>query len=129
MEMMWTPQSELKTWTKDSGALLGDACHPTLPYQAQGAAMAVEEGAALGILVGSLSQSRLEDRKAHVPETLQLYEAMRKRNKELLDADLTDINKNCRWGYANLRYQKQLMGFDTIKDAREQFQKWIRAIQ
>ena len=41
--------------------------------------MAVEEGAALGILVGSLSQSRLEDRKAHVPETLQLYEAMRKR--------------------------------------------------
>jgi len=44
------------------------------------------------------------------------------RNKELLDADLTDINKDCRWGYANLRYQKQLMGFDTIKDAREQFQ-------
>lgn len=142
--------SELETWTKDSVALLGDACHPTLPYQAQGAAMAI------GILVGSLSQSRFEDRKAHVPQILQLYEEMRKRrtttngqgaienrhlfqmaderdvetqDKELLDADLTDINNDCRWGYANLRYQKQLMGFDTIKDAREQFQKWIRATQ
>jgi salicylate hydroxylase len=148
--------SELKAWTKDSVALLGDACHPTLPYQAQGAAMAVEDGAAIGILIGSLSQSRLVDRKAHVPDILRVYEEMRKRrtttnvqgaienrnlfqmaderdveirNKELLEADLTDINKDCRWGYANLRYQKQLMGFDIIKDAREQFQAWVRTVQ
>jgi salicylate hydroxylase len=148
--------SELKTWTKDSVALLGDACHPTLPYHAQGAAMAVEDGAALGILLGSLLQSQLEDRKAYVPEILRFYEAMRKRrtttnvqeaienrhlfqmaderevenpNKELLDADLTDINRDCRWGYANMRYQKQLMGFDMIKDAREQFHTWIEAMQ
>jgi hypothetical protein len=98
----------------------------------------------------------LEDRKAHVPKVLRLYEAMRKRrtttnvqgaienrqlfqiadegeveirNKELLDADLTDINKKCRWGHADLSYQKQLMGFDTIKDAREQFENWIRNVQ
>jgi hypothetical protein len=83
----------------------------------------------LGILIGSLSQSTLEDRKAHVPKVLQLYKAMRKRrtttnvqetienrqlfqmadegeveiqNKELLDVDLVDINKKCRWGYADL---------------------------
>ncbi|RJE21241.1 FAD binding domain protein [Aspergillus sclerotialis] len=37
---------ELDTWCKNRTALLGDACHPTLPYQAQGAAMAVEDGAA-----------------------------------------------------------------------------------
>lgn len=118
--------------------------------------MAVEDGAALGILIGSLSQSTLEDRKAHVPKVLRLYEAMRKRrattnvqgaienrqlfqmadegevkfrNKELLDADPMDINKKCRWGYADLSYQKQLMGFDTIKDAREQFENWIRNVQ
>jgi salicylate hydroxylase len=71
--------SELKTWTKDFVALLGDTCHLTLPYQAQGAAMAVEDGAAIGILIGSLSQSRLQDREAHIPEILRLYEAMRKR--------------------------------------------------
>lgn len=71
--------SELKTWTKDFVALLGDACHPTLPYQVQGAAMAIEDGAALGILMGSLSQSRLENRKKRPPEILRVYEAMRKR--------------------------------------------------
>ncbi|KAK5025884.1 hypothetical protein LTR13_010348 [Exophiala sideris] len=42
---------ELATWTKGSVALLGDACHPTLPYQGQGAAMAVEDGASLGRLL------------------------------------------------------------------------------
>ena len=148
--------SELESWTKHSVALLGDACHPTLPYQAQGAAMAVEDGAALGILIGSLSQSQLADRKTHVPNILRVYEAMRKRrtttnvqgaienrhlfqmaderevedrNRELKNADLTDIGKDCRWGYADLRYQKQLMGFDTIKDAREQFQAWVSTVQ
>jgi hypothetical protein len=42
------------------------------------------------------------------------------RTKEPLDAEITDTEKDCRWAYANLRYQKQLVGFDTIKDAREQ---------
>src|SRR4051794_29020373 len=60
--------SEMETWKKDSVVLLDDACHPTLPYHAQGAAMAVEDGAALGILIGSLSQSTLGDRKGHVPK-------------------------------------------------------------
>lgn len=144
--------SELETWARGSVALLGDACHPTLPYQAQGAAMAVEDGAALGILLGRLSQSRLPNRKARVPDVLQLYEGMRKnrttlnvqgaienrdlfqmadperveqRNAEMRAADLTDINNDCKWGYANLRYQKQLMGFDTIRDANKQFQSWL----
>jgi 2-polyprenyl-6-methoxyphenol hydroxylase-like FAD-dependent oxidoreductase len=31
-------------WTVDRVALLGDACHPTLPFLAQGAAMAIEDG-------------------------------------------------------------------------------------
>ena len=35
---------EMKKWSRPPGkfALLGDACHATLPYLAQGAAMAVE---------------------------------------------------------------------------------------
>ena len=38
----------LKQWSRGRVTLLGDACHPTLPYLAQGAAMAIEDGAALG---------------------------------------------------------------------------------
>ena len=34
----------LQTWTQGRAALLGDACHPTLPFLAQGAIMAMEDG-------------------------------------------------------------------------------------
>ena len=37
----------LAQWGKDRVTLLGDACHATLPFMAQGAAMAIEDGAVL----------------------------------------------------------------------------------
>ncbi|GBE85602.1 FAD-dependent monooxygenase OpS4 [Sparassis crispa] len=47
----------LDTWIDKSGRviLLGDACHPMLPYRAQGAAMAIEDAATLGKLLSHLS--------------------------------------------------------------------------
>lgn len=38
----------LENWTDGRVALLGDACHPMLPYQAQGAAQALEDAEVLG---------------------------------------------------------------------------------
>jgi salicylate hydroxylase len=35
-------------WTRGRITLLGDACHPTLPFLAQGAVMALEDGFVLG---------------------------------------------------------------------------------
>ncbi|KAJ7658385.1 hypothetical protein DFH06DRAFT_1408174 [Mycena polygramma] len=48
----------LDKWVHPCGkvVLLGDACHATLPSRAQGAAMAVEDAAVLGILLGYISQ-------------------------------------------------------------------------
>jgi 6-hydroxynicotinate 3-monooxygenase len=37
----------LEHWVDGNVALLGDACHPMTPYMAQGAAMAIEDGAVL----------------------------------------------------------------------------------
>ncbi|MCY3641206.1 MAG: FAD-dependent monooxygenase, partial [Gammaproteobacteria bacterium] len=37
----------LPLWGKGAVTLLGDACHPTLPFMAQGAAMAIEDAAVL----------------------------------------------------------------------------------
>ena len=37
----------MNTWGKGRVTLLGDACHPTLPFMAQGAAMAIEDAAVL----------------------------------------------------------------------------------
>ncbi|KAG0157728.1 hypothetical protein PDIDSM_4913 [Penicillium digitatum] len=59
-----THLSELESWTKGSVALLGDACHPTLPYQAQGAAMAVEDGAVIGKLLGLLQTHLMDPRNS-----------------------------------------------------------------
>lgn len=67
--------TEMDTWLHPAGkfVLLGDACHATLPYLAQGAAMAIEDGAVLGGLLG-----KLEDRSQLGP-LLATYESLRKK--------------------------------------------------
>jgi len=47
----------LDTWVHPKGrvVLLGDSCHPMLPYRAQGAAMAIEDAAVLGALLVHLT--------------------------------------------------------------------------
>ena len=49
--------------------LLGDACHPMLPFMAQGAAQAIEDGATL--------TACLTRRSADVPAALRRYEPLR----------------------------------------------------
>lgn len=65
---------EMKTWSHPSGrfTLLGDACHATLPYLAQGAAQAIEDGAVLGHLL------ELIEHKYQIPDVLAIYETLRK---------------------------------------------------
>lgn len=59
----------LAAWSKGRASLLGDAAHPMLPFLAQGAAMAIEDAAALS---RALSQGRT------VEEALRAYEAVRR---------------------------------------------------
>ncbi|PYI27172.1 FAD/NAD(P)-binding domain-containing protein [Aspergillus indologenus CBS 114.80] len=66
----------LKTWIRGNVALIGDACHPMLPYVAQGAAQAVEDAAALGILLSTIPS------RAAIPIALQAYERSRKSRAE-----------------------------------------------
>jgi 6-hydroxynicotinate 3-monooxygenase len=40
-------RAPIGTWSSGGVVLLGDACHPMLPYMAAGAAMAIEDGAVL----------------------------------------------------------------------------------
>jgi salicylate hydroxylase len=73
---------ELETWVKGCLALLGDSSHPTLPYQAQGAAMAVEDGLVIGTLLGRLNTCghllSPSSRQKNIHGVLQLYEKLRK---------------------------------------------------
>ncbi len=59
----------MQRWSVGRATLLGDACHPTLPFLAQGANMAIEDGFVL---------ARCLDAYADDPQTaLQYYEAAR----------------------------------------------------
>ncbi|KAI6115942.1 hypothetical protein F5141DRAFT_1212544 [Pisolithus sp. B1] len=66
-------RAPLETWIHEDGklALLGDACHPMLPYAGQGAAMAIEDAAVLGNLFSHLSS------RAQIAPLLHAYEALR----------------------------------------------------
>lgn len=58
----------LQQWSAGRVTLLGDACHPMLPFLAQGAAQAIEDGAALAVCL-----TKAQD----IPEALKHYEALR----------------------------------------------------
>ncbi|KAN0091583.1 hypothetical protein V8E55_005149 [Tylopilus felleus] len=66
-------RAPLKTWVHPEGklVLLGDSCHPMLPYRAQGSAMAVEDAAVLGNLFSRLSS------RAQIAPLLRAYESIR----------------------------------------------------
>jgi salicylate hydroxylase len=62
----------LPNWSVGTVTLLGDACHPMLPFMAQGAGMAIEDAVVLG-----RSLSRVHTR-ADAVQALQVYENARK---------------------------------------------------
>jgi salicylate hydroxylase len=61
-------RAPLPRWSVDRVTLLGDACHPMLPFMAQGAAQAIEDAATLAALL---------TRSGDVIETLRRYESLR----------------------------------------------------
>ena len=58
----------VRDWSTARTTILGDAAHPTLPYLAQGAAMAIEDGAVL---------ARALDEAGSIDKALKLYERNR----------------------------------------------------
>ena len=57
----------LPEWSKGSVTLLGDACHPMLPFMAQGAGMAIEDAVVLGRCLGPVTDV------SKVADALQVY--------------------------------------------------------
>ncbi|MCJ1475949.1 hypothetical protein MMC13_004613 [Lambiella insularis] len=61
-------------WRSKHGEFImaGNACHPMLPYMAQGANSALEDGASIGTLLGKI------DSKSQIPEMTRIYQEIRK---------------------------------------------------
>ena len=62
-------RAPLQRWSTGRITLLGDACHPMLPFMGQGAAQAIEDGATLKACLLKFSND--------IPAALQLYEQLR----------------------------------------------------
>ncbi|GAW19461.1 hypothetical protein ANO14919_089480 [Xylariales sp. No.14919] len=65
---------ELPSWVNDESncVFVGDSCHPMLPYLAQGANSAIEDGAVLGLLLGYVQT------REQLPKALHMYQDLRK---------------------------------------------------
>jgi salicylate hydroxylase len=76
----------LPTWVSKSGkvVLLGDACHAMVPFLAQGAAQALEDGACLGECLGRITSPE------QLPMLLHVYESIRKPRTERVQSGTRD---------------------------------------
>jgi salicylate hydroxylase len=75
----------LPSWVRGRVALAGDACHPMLPYVAQGAAQGLEDA---GVLAVALTCT------GDVDVALGVYEAVRKGRAERIAASATATGKS-----------------------------------
>lgn len=64
----------LPAWTLGSVALVGDACHPTLPHLSQGAAMSIEDGAVIAEVLSLAPDTNPQT----LARCLKVYELSRK---------------------------------------------------
>lgn len=73
-------REEMQSWINPQNnlVLIGDSCHPMLPYLAQGANSSIEDGAVLGLLLAP----EILHSKAQLPEILQLFQQLRKARGE-----------------------------------------------
>ena len=73
----------LPRWSVGRTTLLGDACHPMYPFMGQGAAMAIEDGAALAACLRAISnpaEALLQYERLRLPRVTRL-QAMSRANK------------------------------------------------
>ena len=140
----------LPTWVHGSVGLVGDACHPTLPHLAQGAAQAIEDAAVLGVVLDKLPDTSAES----INKALRVYEQLRKERAETLvelaaasgramhlgdgeakkqrDEQFKALKEGKggpvpdRW--ADAEVQKMIYGTDVVKVAEQYFEKMFAAL-
>jgi salicylate hydroxylase len=138
----------LPTWVDGCTALVGDACHPTLPHLAQGAAQAIEDGAVLAVVLSKLPSTDAES----INKALKVYEMVRKDRayalvelaaasgralhlgegaaKEERDKQFAALKAGKgpvpdKWADADV--QREIYGFDCIKEAEQLFEEYFGA--
>lgn len=102
-------------WQKGTTCILGDAAHPMLPDQSQGACQALEDAAALGIIFGQ--RYDFANSKASISEGLKLYEQTRKSRASRVQAASARarVNINERIGFSSNTHNPNYRVLDEKK--------------
>lgn len=138
----------LETWVHPGGrvVLLGDACHPMLPYRAQGAAMAIEDAALIGNLFSRISHpsqikpillayqdlrlprtaqtqrsSRLNQKIFHLPDGPEQEARDASMREAMLNTDLGNFEGNLNQ-WADKKKNEEQFHYDADEEA----EKWWR---
>ena len=130
----------LKTWTNEKLALLGDAAHPFLPHQGQGGGCAIEDAAALTVVLP------FNTPKAEIKERLKLYETIRMERahrvqeySRVMGSDLrpdvpmdgksllNHLEKVCKADDTVYAYTTYNVGHDEWDNSTQQLRKWTWA--
>ncbi|KPM40651.1 hypothetical protein AK830_g5893 [Neonectria ditissima] len=115
---------KLPTWVNDKLALLGDAAHPFTPHQGQGAAQAMEDAAALAVVLPRGTAP--ED----VPERLKLYEKIRYERAHIIQNYSRQAGKDWIDGKPQIdmmSYTNYNFGHDEHDHAGNVFKRWLWA--
>ncbi len=108
----------LPRWSDGAATLLGDACHPMLPFMAQGAAAAIEDAAVLATCLGQAGD---------IPTALKRYEALRRdratamQRQSRRNGRLFHLSGPAAWlrnrvAQRGLRSMDGIYGYDALRD-------------
>ena len=107
----------MKQWSKGRIILLGDAAHPMLPFLAQGAAMAIEDGAVLADCISSYKDKEKSLKyfeQIRKPRTSFVQLAARRNAKILHLSGLAAFFRNIIMGYAGNKIFNKLYRYDAL---------------
>ncbi|KAJ2907051.1 hypothetical protein MKZ38_008619 [Zalerion maritima] len=112
---------KMSTWVNQKLCLIGDAAHPFTPHQGQGAGQAMEDAAALGVVLPKGTAP------SAVAERLKVYEEIRyerahtiQEYSRLAGKDLVDDKQQ----FDMMAYTNHNFGHDEVDYATQVFKKW-----
>ncbi|KAK8056910.1 salicylate hydroxylase [Apiospora rasikravindrae] len=113
---------KLPSWVRGSVALLGDAAHPFTPHQGQGAGQAMEDAAALAVVLPKGTAPK------DVPERLRLYEKIRYDRAHNIQEYSRQSGKDWVNGVPQIdvmKYTAYNFGHDEIDHSTRVFNEWL----
>ncbi|CAI6101086.1 unnamed protein product [Clonostachys chloroleuca] len=112
----------LPEWVNGRLALLGDAAHPFLPHQGQGAGCAIEDAASLAVVLRKGTDSNQVPGRLRLYQDIRIERANRLRNySRNAGRDIVGLGKE---NFNMMEYTNYNFGHDEWDNSTERFRRW-----